>query len=61
MVKQLPPDDRQIIEEVYFKNRPIANVGADLGISKSWASRLHARAIKHLRELMEQHGLLSSS
>ena len=61
MVKQLPPDDRQIIEEVYFKNRAIAYVGADLGISKSWASRLHARAIKRLRELMEQHGLLNLS
>ena len=61
MVERLGPEDRGIIEEVYFKNRTISRVAADLGISKSWASRLHSRAVRHLRELMEEHGLLDSS
>jgi RNA polymerase sigma factor for flagellar operon FliA len=60
IVDQLPADDRQMIIEIYFKNRPISDVGRDLGVHKSWASRLHARAIKRMRELMEQQGLLTS-
>jgi len=59
LIEQLQPDDRKMIEEVYFRNRPISEVGKDLGVHKSWASRLHARAIKHLRELMENEKLLT--
>ena len=58
LVAQLQEDDRFVIEQVYFKNRPLVEIAKELNISKSWGSRLHARAVKHLRELMEQNGLL---
>ena len=61
MVEHLAADDRRIIEEIYFKNRTISKVAVDMGISKSWASRLHSRAISRIREIMEEEGLLNPS
>lgn len=60
MIAELSEDDRQIIEAIYFKNLTVSEVGVKLGVSKSWASRLHARAIKRLRELMQRRGLLNA-
>jgi RNA polymerase sigma factor for flagellar operon FliA len=60
LVSQLQDDDRFVIEQVYFKNRPLVEIAQELKVSKSWGSRLHARAIKHLRQLMEQNGLIDS-
>ena len=58
LIKELPDDEREIIEKIYFKHMSIVDVSGTLGISKSWGSRLHAKAIKHLRTLMERRGLL---
>ena len=60
LVAKLPDDDRFVIEQAYFKNRPLVEISLELNISKSWGSRLHARAVKHLRQLMQEHGLLDS-
>jgi RNA polymerase sigma factor FliA len=61
MIKELPEDERQVVEEIYFKHLTIVEISAKLGVSKSWGSRLHAKAIKRLRTLMEGRGLLDSS
>lgn len=61
LVAELPADDRQFIEDVYFRELTATAAGAKLGASRSWSSRLHTRAIKHLRELMEERGLLNSN
>ncbi|HKR13343.1 MAG TPA: sigma-70 family RNA polymerase sigma factor [Pyrinomonadaceae bacterium] len=61
LIAELPEDERQVVEEIYFKHLTIVEVSNKLGISKSWGSRLHAKTIKHLRSLMEQRGLLDSS
>jgi RNA polymerase sigma factor for flagellar operon FliA len=58
LISQLQDDDRFVIEQVYFKNRPLVEIAQELKVSKSWGSRLHARAIRNLRRLMEEHGLL---
>jgi RNA polymerase sigma factor for flagellar operon FliA len=58
LIQELPEDEREIIEKIYFKHMSIVDVSGTLGISKSWGSRLHAKAIKHLRALMERRGLL---
>ena len=57
---ELAADDRHIIECIYFKNQTISQIAVSLGISKSWASRLHAKAIKHMRELAKRHGLMAT-
>jgi RNA polymerase sigma factor for flagellar operon FliA len=61
LIAELPDDERQVVEEIYFKHRTIVEVSRILGVSKSWGSRLHAKAVKHLRALMEERGLLDSS
>jgi RNA polymerase sigma factor for flagellar operon FliA len=58
LIEELPDDERQVVQEIYFKHLSIVEVSRILGVSKSWGSRLHAKAVKHLRALMEERGLL---
>ena len=58
MLDELSEDDRQIIQMIYYQDLNISEVGIQLNVSKSWASRLHTKAIKHLREIMQRHGLV---
>jgi RNA polymerase sigma factor for flagellar operon FliA len=55
LVEALPDRQRALIERHYYKGELFEAIAEDLGISKSWASRLHERAItqlgKALREL----------
>ena len=48
-VEQLPARERRLIRAHYYHDRTLQKAGSELGISKSWASRLHARAIDQLR------------
>jgi len=53
-VEALPERERALIQGFYFEERRFDEVAASLGISKSWASRLHVKALellgKRLRE-----------
>jgi RNA polymerase sigma factor for flagellar operon FliA len=49
----LPDKERQLMELYYFADKNLEEAGAQLGLSKSWACRLHARAVNLLREAME--------
>jgi RNA polymerase sigma factor FliA len=42
----LPQAEQTLIEQHYFADRTLDEVGKSLGLSKSWASRLHARALE---------------
>lgn len=44
----LPEKEKQLIMMYYFQNRTLEEVGEKLGLSKSWTSRLHARALSLL-------------
>jgi len=44
----LPERERALVERHYFNGEDFDEIAADLGISKSWASRLHAQAIQAL-------------
>jgi RNA polymerase sigma factor FliA len=49
---RLPEKERRLIELHYYRGLNLQEAGQELGLSKSWASRLHARAIQLLsREL----------
>jgi RNA polymerase sigma factor for flagellar operon FliA len=50
---KLPEKERFMLQAVYFEGLTIEQAGKDLGLSKSWASRLHARALQLTREAME--------
>jgi RNA polymerase sigma factor FliA len=49
----LPAKERQLMELYYFGDRNLEEAGAQLGLSKSWACRLHARAVDLLRRAMD--------
>jgi RNA polymerase sigma factor for flagellar operon FliA len=45
----LPERERALVEKHYLEGKNLLEAGAELGISKSWASRLHAQAVARLR------------
>ena len=47
-VASLPPCERALVEQHYRQEERFDLVAGQLGISKSWASRLHARALARL-------------
>jgi RNA polymerase sigma factor for flagellar operon FliA len=49
----LPPRQQVLVRGRYFEGRSLDAVAAELGISKSWASRLHTQALRALRSTLE--------
>jgi len=49
----LPEKERELIRLMYFEDLPMQEAGRRLGMSKGWASRLHARALAKLRKEIE--------
>jgi len=49
-VEGLPEQERALITGHYFEGRRFDEVSAELGLSKSWGSRLHSRAVTRLTE-----------
>jgi RNA polymerase sigma factor FliA len=47
---RLPDKERRMIELHYFEDRSLQDAGKALGLSKSWSSRLHARAVRLLSD-----------
>jgi RNA polymerase sigma factor for flagellar operon FliA len=60
-LRELHDDERQLIEAIYFKYVPMTDLAKQRGVNKSWISRLHARAINHLRELLKNRGLFDDA
>ena len=44
---------RRLVRGYYFEGRSLDAMAKDLGISKSWASRLHTQALRQLRAAVE--------
>jgi RNA polymerase sigma factor for flagellar operon FliA len=51
-VTKLPEKERRLMELYYFEEKTLEEAGGVLGLSKSWACRLHARAVDLLRAAM---------
>jgi len=51
---KLPPKERLVLEKLYFEGQRLHAAAAELGLSKSWASRLHNRAVRRLRRLFRR-------
>jgi RNA polymerase sigma factor for flagellar operon FliA len=50
---RLPERERAILTKHYWEGKNLLEAGAELGISKSWASRLHAQAVERLRAIVD--------
>jgi len=48
LIEALPAEASALIRATYFEGLTLQEAGARLGISKSWASRLHARTLQRL-------------
>jgi RNA polymerase sigma factor for flagellar operon FliA len=46
---ELPERERALVVKHYFEGKSLVDASEELGISKSWASRVHAQAVERLR------------
>ena len=53
-MEKLPEKERRLLQAHYFEDKNLDVVGAEMGLSKSWASRLHTRAVDRLRKVLEE-------
>ena len=58
IVAELPDRERALIEHAYFHGRTLDQAAASMGITRSWASRLHARAIETMERELRKRGSL---
>lgn len=56
IVAQLPDAERALVERHYFAEETLDHAAASLGLSKSWGSRLHARAIDAIARELKKLG-----
>jgi RNA polymerase sigma factor FliA len=54
-LSDLPERERALVERHYYGGEAFDAIAEDLGISKSWASRLHDRAIATLGKTLREH------
>jgi RNA polymerase sigma factor for flagellar operon FliA len=54
-LSDLPERERALVERHYYGGEAFEAIAEDLGISKSWASRLHDRAIATLGKALRDH------
>lgn len=53
-IEALPDKERKLVKMYYFQNRTLQEIGTKLNLSKSWTSRLHARALEILFKKLTQ-------
>ena len=51
-IENLPEKEKSLLQGYYFQGKTLEEAGAAIGQSKSWASRLHARAIERLKDAL---------
>jgi RNA polymerase sigma factor for flagellar operon FliA len=52
-IEGLPDKERELVKKHYWEGKNLLDAGAELGISKSWASRLHSQAVERLRAVVD--------
>lgn len=50
----LDETEYEVIRRFYFEGESMSEIGADLGYSKSWVSRVNSRAIEKMRDIIMQ-------
>lgn len=59
-IDELEPEESELLKKLYFQNILMKDLAAQMGVTKSWVSRLHARAINHLQTALVKNGILDS-
>jgi RNA polymerase sigma factor FliA len=57
LVDTLPAQAAELVRATYFGGLTLQEAGQRLGISKSWASRLHAKALRQLAHSLRMVGI----
>ena len=57
-VKALSDKERILLEKLYFKQMTTTNLAKEMGVTKSWVSRLHSKAVAQLRENLIKIGVI---
>lgn len=57
LIDALPAEPRSLIQSVYFEGLTLQEAGKRLGISKAWASRLHAKTLGQLARSLRLIGM----
>jgi RNA polymerase sigma factor for flagellar operon FliA len=58
VLDEIEPKEAELLKKLYFKNTLMKDLAAQMGVTKSWVSRLHARAIRHLQAALRERGIL---
>ncbi len=56
IIDQLPPAEQRLIRSIYFEGATLQEAADSLGISKSWASRMHAKVLEQLARTLRRIG-----
>jgi RNA polymerase sigma factor for flagellar operon FliA len=56
-IAERPEAERHLLQRHYFEDVNFDEAAKELGLSKSWASRLHARAIEGLAKTLRNRGV----
>ena len=59
LVDALPTEAGELIRATYFEGLTLQEAGKRLGVSKSWASRLHAKTLQRLAHSLKLLGVAS--
>jgi RNA polymerase sigma factor for flagellar operon FliA len=54
-IEDLPREEAELVRRHYLEGERFDHVAAELGLSKSWASRLHTRAMERLAKRLKDH------
>lgn len=55
-IEALPEREAKVIRDFYFAGRVLDEIAADFGVSRSWVSRMHTRALGLLKDQLDQTG-----
>jgi RNA polymerase sigma factor for flagellar operon FliA len=58
-IQGLPEKERDILEALYFKHTTTTDLAEQMGVNKSWVSRLHSKAIQRVRQRLSMKGIIN--
>ncbi len=58
-IAERPDAERHLLQRHYFDDVNFDEAARELGLSKSWASRLHARAIEGIAKALKNRGIVT--
>jgi DNA-directed RNA polymerase specialized sigma24 family protein len=53
-LRHLPERERRLLELCYYEGKTLNHAAAEMGFRRSWAPRLHARALATIRAGVEK-------